>query len=88
MTAGADGGGDKTNPMKNINDEAQFTDMERARYDKAKVKSKSHFGETKGKICLYIRRLELWVFFKSIEDLDRKRSRYEIEPYEGKIVMA
>ena len=73
--------------MKNINDEAQFTDMERARYDKAKVKSKSHFGETKGKICLYIERRAMWVFFKSMAELERKRGRYEIEKGEGKIVM-
>lgn len=71
--------------MKNLYDEAQFTDRERAFEDKAEAKKLSRYGDLRGKVSLTIPRLRATYFFKSKEDLKEKRSRYELFEGEGTV---
>jgi len=71
--------------MKNRDDEAQFTDRERAFADKQKIRQICKCGDIRGKIMLTIPRLRATYFFKSKEDLAETRSRYELYEGEGKV---
>jgi len=71
--------------MKNLDDPAQFTDREKAIVDKATARKLCKCGEIKGKVSLTIPRLRITYYFKSREDLDNKRSRYELYEGEGNI---
>jgi len=71
--------------MKNLDDEAQMTDRERAFTDKLKIRQTAKCGDLRGKVMLTIPRLRATYFFKSMEDLKEKRSRYELYLGEGKV---
>jgi hypothetical protein len=71
--------------MKNLDDPAQFTDREKAIIDKDTARKLCKSGETKGKVSLTIPRLRITYYFKSREDLEVKRSRYESYKGEGKV---
>ena len=71
--------------MKNLDDEAQMTDRERAFADKQKIRQTCKCGDLRGKVSLTIPRLRATYFFKSKEDLKEKRSRYELFEGEGKV---
>ena len=61
--------------MKNLDDEAQFSDYERAKLDKLKVKS-LRAGNTKGMISLSIPRLRAVFYFRTREEMESKREKY------------
>jgi len=69
--------------MKNLDDPAQFTDREKAMTDKDTARKLCKCGEIKGKVSLTIPRLRITYYFKSREDLENKRSRYELYKGEG-----
>ena len=71
--------------MKNLDDPSQFTDRERAIVDKAEVKKTCKCGDTKGKVSLTIPRLRSTYYFKSREELEEKRNRYELFEGEGTV---
>jgi hypothetical protein len=71
--------------MKNLDDEAQMTDRERAFTDKQKIRQTAKCGDIRGKVMLTIPRLRATYFFKSLEDLAEKRSRYELYEGEGTV---
>ena len=73
--------------MKNyaINDEAQMTDRERAFVDKQKIRQIAKCGDLRGKVSLTIPRLRATYFFKSMDELKEKRSRYELFEGEGTV---
>ena len=71
--------------MKNPDDPAQFTDREKAITDKATARKSCKCGDLKGKVSLSIPRLRITYYFKSREDLENKRSRYELYEGEGKV---
>ena len=71
--------------MKNLDDEAQMTDRERAFTDKQKVRQTAKCGDTSGKVMLTIPRLRATYFFKSMKELKEKRSRYELFEGEGTV---
>ena len=71
--------------MKNLDDPAQFTDREKAIIDKDTARKSCKCGDIKGKVSLTIPRLRITYYFKSREDLEQKRSRYELYEGEGKV---
>ena len=71
--------------MKNLDDPAQFTDREKAITDKDTARKLCKCGDIKGKVSLTIPRLRITYYFKSREDLENKRSRYELYKGEGKV---
>ena len=71
--------------MKNLDDPAQFTDREKAIIDKDTARKLCKCGDIKGKVSLTIPRLRITYYFKSREDLEVKRSRYESYKGEGKV---
>ena len=71
--------------MKNLDDEAQMTDRERAFTDKQKIRQTAKCGDTSGKVMLTIPRLRATYFFKSMKELKEKRGRYELYEGEGTI---
>ena len=71
--------------MKNLDDPAQFTDREKAITDKDTARKLCKCGDLKGKVSLTIPRLRITYYFKSREDLETKRSRYELYKGEGKV---
>ncbi len=71
--------------MKNLDDEAQMTDRERAFVDKQKIRQTAKCGDTRGKVMLTIPRLRATYFFKSMKELKEKRSRYELYEGEGTV---
>jgi len=71
--------------MKNLDDEAQMTDRERAFTDKQKVRQTAKCGDTSGKVMLTIPRLRATYFFKSMKELKEKRGRYELFEGEGTV---
>jgi hypothetical protein len=71
--------------MKNLDDEAQMTDRERAFTDKQKIRQTAKCGDTSGKVMLTIPRLRATYFFKSMKELKEKRSRYELYEGEGTV---
>ena len=71
--------------MKNLDDPAQFTDREKAIIDKDTARKSCKCGEIKGKVSLTIPRLRITYYFKSREDMETKRSRYELYKGEGKV---
>ena len=71
--------------MKNLDDEAQMTDRERAFTDKQKIRQIAKCGDLRGKVSLTIPRLRATYFFKSMQELKEKRSRYELFEGEGTV---
>jgi len=71
--------------MKNLDDEAQMTDRERAFTDKQKIRQTAKCGDTSGKVMLTIPRLRATYFFKSMKELKEKRGRYELYEGEGTV---
>jgi len=71
--------------MKNLDDEAQMTDRERAFTDKQKIRQFAECGDLRGKVSLTIPRLRATYFFKSMKELKEKRSRYELYEGEGTV---
>jgi len=71
--------------MKNLDDEAQMTDRERAFTDKQKIRQIAKCGDLRGKVSLTIPRLRATYFFKSMDELKEKRSRYELFEGEGTV---
>jgi hypothetical protein len=71
--------------MKNLDDPAQFTDREKAIIDKDTARKLCKCGDLKGKVSLTIPRLRITYYFKSREDMETKRSRYELYKGEGKV---
>ena len=71
--------------MKNLDDPAQFTDREKAIIDKDTARKLCKCGEIKGKVSLTIPRLRITYYFKSREDMETKRCRYEMFKGEGKV---
>jgi hypothetical protein len=71
--------------MKNyaIDDPAQLTDRERAFIDRRKAAQLCKCGEIKGKVSLTIPRTKATYFFKSMDELEDKRDRYELFEGEG-----
>jgi hypothetical protein len=71
--------------MKHLDDPAQFTDRVKAITDKDTARKLCKCGDIKGKVSLTIPRLRITYYFKSREDLEQKRSRYELYEGEGKV---
>ena len=71
--------------MKDLDDEAQMTDRERAFTDKQKIRQIAKCGDLRGKVSLTIPRLRATYFFKSMDELKEKRSRYELFEGEGTV---
>ena len=67
-----------------IDDPARMTDYERACADKVKV-SKLKCGNIHGCFSLTIKRIKAVYFFRSREELEMKRFRYELYEGEGTV---
>ena len=71
--------------MKNLDDEAQMTDRERAFTDKQKIRQTAKCGDLRGKVSLTIPRRRATYYFRSMKELKEKRSRYELYEGEGTV---